>query len=94
MASWVINEFLQQFPFSIITLGDGGVRFQKQLALGGSRAGRHHSPPTEKQLPFGCLSLDTKETGAARVISHLKISAKLSPGMKRALLGKKFVSSA
>lgn len=94
MASCVINEFLQQFPFRVITLGDGEVHFQKQLALGGDRAGRHHSLPTEIQLLFGCLSLDAKETGAARVISHLKLSAKMSPGIKRALLGKKFVSSA
>ena len=94
MASCFINEFLQQFLFRVITLGDGGVHFQKQLALQGCHVGRHYSPLTEKQLPFGCLSLDAKETSAARVISHLKLSAKMSPGIKRARLGKKFVSSA
>lgn len=94
MASCFINEFLQQFPFRVITLGDGGVHFQKQLARGGGggRVGRHHSVATEKQVPFGCLSLDAKETSAARIISCLKLSAKMSPGVKRALLGKKFVS--
>lgn len=39
MASCFINEFLQQFPFRVITLGDGGVHFQKQLALGGGGEG-------------------------------------------------------
>lgn len=39
MASCFINEFLQQFPFRVITLGDGGVHFQKQLARGGGGGG-------------------------------------------------------
>lgn len=33
MASCFINEFLQRFPFRVITLGEGAVHFQKQLAL-------------------------------------------------------------
>lgn len=48
----------------------------------------HHSLPTEKPLLFGCLSLDAKETSAARVISHLKLFIKMSPGTKKPSLGK------
>lgn len=37
--------------------------------------------------------MDAKESSAAVVIAHLKLSANMSPGIKRTLLGKKFVSS-